>query len=213
MSGVARGREVPLVDFVALVEGVSPQGIAGEELFLDHVHPTIDGHRLLALAIIDEMARQKWLTPGSGWDETAIGRVASRIMEGADPKAQGMAMCNLSKVFSWAGKMEDAYRAAEKALELYPGDAEAHYQAGALARKLGKTDEAVERLTHLVGVNLTRGVDFYVKAHVELVAVLAERGEYERCEQVLQKLQRLDPDNVEARRQRPEGLWRSTASS
>lgn len=36
----------------------SPNGIPGSELFLDHVHPTIEGNRLLALAIVQEMIQE-----------------------------------------------------------------------------------------------------------------------------------------------------------
>ncbi len=201
---VARDRNIPLVDFAALVENESPQGIPGEELFLDHVHPTIDGHRMLALAIIDEMASQKLLTPCSDWNDTAVRRVASSIMQNVDPKAQGAAMRNLSKVFSWAGKMEDAYRAAKKALELYPGDAETHYQVGALAQRLGKTDEAIERLRYLVGFDLTPEASFYVKAHVQLAAILIERGDYAECERVVRRLLQLDPGNAVGQKQ-----WRA----
>lgn len=201
VTDVARERDVPLVDFAASVENGSPQGIPGEELFLDHVHPTIDGHRMLALAIIDEMARRKWLTSGSDWDDAAVGRVASGIMQSVDPKAQGVAMRNLSKVFSWAGKMEDAYRAAKKALELYPGDAETHYQVGNLAQHLGKTDEAIERLSFLVGIDLKPEVSFYLKAHAQLAAILADRGDYAECERIGRKLLGLDPGNAVGQQQ------------
>jgi tetratricopeptide (TPR) repeat protein len=201
VTGVARELGVPLVDFAALVEAGSPQGIPGEELFLDHVHPTIDGHRMLALAIIDEMARRELLTPDGGWDEAAVERVASGIMGNVDRKAQGVAMRNLSKVFAWAGKMEEAYAAARKALELYPDDAETHYQVGNLARQLGRTDEALERLGYLVGVELKPDVSFYLKAHAQLAGILAERGDYAECERVLGKLLQLDPDNAVGRRQ------------
>jgi len=198
---VARDRGVPVVDFARMVEEESPQGIPGADHFLDHVHPTIDGHRMLALTIVDELARQDILRLDPGWNDAAGERVAARIMGRVDPKAQGVAMRNLSKVYSWAGKMEDAYRAARKALELYPGDAETHYQVGNLARRLGKTDEALERLRYLVGVDLDAGVRFYLKAHTQLAAILAERGEYADSEQVVRKLLRLAPGNADGTRQ------------
>jgi len=206
VTDLAREHNVPLIDFVAMVENESPRGIPGEELFLDHVHPTIDGHRMLAIAIVDEMARHQLLTPCSDWNDAAVHRVASRIMQRVDRKAQGVAMRNLSKVFSWAGKMEEAYRAAKTALQLYPGDAEAHYQVGVLAQHLGKTDEALDQLRYLVGFDLKPEVGFYVKAHVQLATLLLERGEYPECEWVLQKLFQLDPDNAIAQQQWPELL-------
>ncbi|MFT4548594.1 MAG: tetratricopeptide (TPR) repeat protein [Verrucomicrobiales bacterium] len=198
---VAQQREVPLVDFVTQVNAASPQGIPGEEMFLDHVHPTINGHRMLALEIIEEMARQDYLELGPDWNQSTIERVASEIMQGIDPKTQGVAMRNLSKVFSWAGKMEDAYRAAKKAQELFPGDAETHYQVGNLAQRLGKNDEAIERLSYLVSVDLPASIGYYLKAHAQLAAILAERGEFTAAEQVTQKLLRLDPANALGKQQ------------
>ncbi len=201
VSEIASDREVPLVDFTSMIEEKSPHGIPGEELFLDHVHPTIDGHRMLALAIVDEMKARDWLSPGNDWGEAAVDGVTKNIMGKVDPKKQGVAMRNLSKVYSWAGKMEDAYGAAKKSLELYPGDAEAHYQVGNLARNLGKTDEAIERLGHLVSVNLKPEIGFYVKAHLQLSEILSERGDFTESEQILQKLLRLDPGNALGREQ------------
>ncbi len=198
---IAREREVPLVDFAALAEAASPGGIPGENLFLDHVHPTIEGHRMLAEALIDTMGAAGLLTVSEGWGQAASDRVAAGIMAEVDPKAQGVAMRNLSKVFSWAGKMEEAYRAARKALELFPGDAESHYQVGNLARHLGRTDEAIERLRHLVGVELGPEITFYVKAHAQLAEMLAEQGDLAGSGRVLDKLLKLAPDHPGARTQ------------
>jgi len=192
---VAHDRNVPVIDFGTMVAKNSPRGIPGEELFLDHVHPTIDGHRMLALAIVDGMKDRNWLSTGSDWNDASVEQVAATIMRKIDPKQQGIAMRNLSKVYSWAGKMEDAYGAARNALELFPGDAEAHYQVGNLARQLGKNDEAVERLGHLVEVNLNPEIGYYLKAHLQLSEILAERGDYVQSEKVIQKLLKLEPAN------------------
>ena len=99
--------------------------------------------------------------------------------------------------------MEDAYGAAKKALELFPGDAEAHYQVGNLAYMLGRKEEAVERLAYLVGVDLGRKVDFHLKAHAQLADILAGLGEHEKSAQVLQKLLVLDPGNPAGKGQAP----------
>jgi len=192
---VAEDREVPMIDFVAMVEEASPHGIPGESLFLDHVHPTIEGHQLLAVSLVELMKELDWLSKDGGLSDEKIAEVSAKVMKKVDPKKQGVAMRNLSKVFSWAGKMEDAYAAAKKALELFPGDAEAHYQVGNLAYALGRKDEAVERLSYLVSVPLSASVDYYVKAHAQLADILAEQGEHEKSAQILQKLLVLDPDH------------------
>lgn len=110
-------------------------------------------------------------------------------------------MRNLSKVYAWAGKMEDAYAAARKALELFPGDAEGYYQVGNLARQLGHQDEAIAKLTHLVSVPLTPNISCYRKAHVQLSELLSEKGEFEKSEGVARKLMNLDPGNPAGRNQ------------
>ena len=57
VAEVAAQRSVPLVDFATIVETHSNQAMPGENLFLDHVHRTIEGHRLLALALLDVVLR------------------------------------------------------------------------------------------------------------------------------------------------------------
>ena len=109
---VAADREVPVVDFVTLVDEASPNGIPGEDMFLDHVHPTIEGHRILAVAIVEAMKEEGWLSLESSWGEDAIAKVESSIMKRVDPKKQGVAMRNLSKVYSWPRRvsMEKAHK-------------------------------------------------------------------------------------------------------
>ena len=196
VTEVAADRDVPVVDFLGLVEEKSAHGIAGEDLFLDHVHPTIEGHRLLALQLFDEMVQKNWLTPADDWGEASIDKVASAVMKKVDPKKQGVAMRNLSKVYSWAGKMEDAYAAAQKALELFPGDAEGYYQAGNLARQLGNKEEAIAKLSHLVGVRLKPEISYYRKAHIQLSDLLSEQNEFDKSEGVARKLVKMVPGDA-----------------
>lgn len=196
VAEVAADRDVPVVNFLDLVEQKSAHGIAGADLFLDHVHPTIEGHRLLALEIFDEMVEQNWLTPRDDWGEESISKVAAAIMKKVDPKKQGIAMRNLSKVYSWAGKMEDAYAAAQKALELFPGDAEGYYQAGNLARQLGNKEEAIAKLSHLVGVKLSPQITYYTKAHIQLSDLLSEQDQFDKSEGVARKLVQLVPGSA-----------------
>ncbi|MGD1978260.1 MAG: tetratricopeptide repeat protein [Akkermansiaceae bacterium] len=201
LKEVADDRQVPLVDFEKMVNEKSANGIPGAGLFLDHVHPTIDGHRMLAVGLVEEMGRQGWVEGDDGLDEALVDAVSKKVMSKVDPKKQGEAMRNLSKVYSWAGKMEDAYQAARKALELFPGDAETNYQVGNLARILGKKEEAIERLTYLCSANLSPKVSYYVKAHLQLSDLLSTEGRFDESEQLLRKLMQLDPVNQAAREQ------------
>jgi hypothetical protein len=65
--GVAADTNTPLVDVRRLIEDASPHGIPGEKLLIDHVHPRIDGHQMIADALLAEMVRQGWVRPVADW--------------------------------------------------------------------------------------------------------------------------------------------------
>ena len=62
-----------------MIEKISPDGIPGEEHFLDHVHPSIEANRLLALAILDQMIEMKVATRASAWDDAVISSITERV--------------------------------------------------------------------------------------------------------------------------------------
>jgi len=118
---VAKEQGVGLVDYVDLLRH-NPQGtgdpvIEGEEFFLDHVHPTIQGHEILAVALIQKMINQGVVHPGADWNEQAIEAAAKKIEGRIDKETHGRALANLARVLLWAGKNEDAVRLARQALD------------------------------------------------------------------------------------------------
>jgi tetratricopeptide (TPR) repeat protein len=138
---VASDREVPLIDFVALQDARSPHGIPGEAVFLDHVHPTIESHRLLALEIMGAMTEAGIAVPTL--DRATAERVKNEVTGRIDPASHARALTNLSKVLGWAGKVREAYRLAAQAAELNPEDAATQYQAGLTAQLMGNTAESI----------------------------------------------------------------------
>jgi tetratricopeptide (TPR) repeat protein len=64
---VARDTGTMLVDADELFSSRSPGGINGPEWFVDHVHPTIEGHQLLADALADELVRKGFVSPSDQW--------------------------------------------------------------------------------------------------------------------------------------------------
>jgi tetratricopeptide (TPR) repeat protein len=122
VTEVAREQGVMLVDYVDLLEGrmQSTQGYAilGQEYFLDHVHPTIEGHKLLAVAILKAMTDMGLAQPGPDWGKEAIAAVAAKIEGGIDQETHGMALANLARVLLWAGKSDDAVRLASQAMDI-----------------------------------------------------------------------------------------------
>lgn len=49
--------QVPVADTVESFRKKSPEGVPGDDLFLDSVHPTLEGHRVIAFDIVETMTK------------------------------------------------------------------------------------------------------------------------------------------------------------
>ncbi len=204
LSAVATGRGVPVVDFHRMMEAGAVHGIPGEDEFLDHVHPTIESHRLLALALVDALAGMGMAKVADGWDEAGA---TARVMARVDDNERGIALRNLANVLQWAGKYEDAYAAAKKSLELTPGDAYANFVTGDLAEKLGKTEEAMKQFRFLTGFDLnTEDAPYFVGAHYSYARLLTEAGDLAGSVRMLRKTLKLKSDHEGAAEALPNAL-------
>lgn len=65
---IARRTGTPLVDVWDLFAQRSRDGLVGGYLLIDHVHPTIAGHRLIADALTGELVRRGMVHPVAGWE-------------------------------------------------------------------------------------------------------------------------------------------------
>jgi len=121
LAEVSRETGTPLVDFDDLVEQrlLVEQGhrVPGEEYFLDHVHPTTEGNRMLAIRLVEAMSELGILQPVDTWGEQAIAAVSLQIEARLDPQLRSLSLANLAKVLAWAGKYEDASPLASQVLE------------------------------------------------------------------------------------------------
>ena len=152
-ADVAAEQAVPLVDFVDLAETHSEHATAGEDMFLDHVHPTIEGNRLLAMALLETMSSQSIVHPAATWNETAIQQVNEAVESHLDTNAHALALAHLAQLYAWCAKFEDGYRMALRAIELSPTVAEAYLQAAVNAGNLGKMDESAEYYRRYLELN------------------------------------------------------------
>lgn len=172
VAEVAAERAAPLVDFARMLDDRANHGIPGREHFLDHVHPTVATHRLLALAIVDTLAEHGLLELSQGFGDAAVARVSGKIEARIDREAQGVALRNLSKVMGWAGKFEDSRRLALQALERLGDDAESCFHVGVSAHLLGDADQALTYLQRAIAI-----APGYGHAHFWLAEALAARGD------------------------------------
>ena len=188
VSDVAQSRKVPLVDAVALIDRLSEHGIPGSDVFLDHVHPTIEIHRQIALAMLDTMKQQGIVHPSEGWDEEAIQAAKRRVENDIDQRAHGVALRNLAMVLRWAGKSEEADRLAQRATELAPDDAMAHVQRAANAELAGRIEEAIGEYRRSIELDPDT-----LEAHFGLADILTSQGKYEEAVSEYNQALRVNP--------------------
>jgi Flp pilus assembly protein TadD len=227
VADVARSTDTGLVDFAGIVSDRSPDGIPGSELFLDHVHPTIQGNRLLALAIIQEMTQQRIVSPATTWNAAVVTEISEELESSVDEQAHAVALRNLAKVLGWAGKHDEAQRLVNLAVAAIPEDGEAHFQKGVLLEQGGDHAGALAqyrkaaglapwdgRIRRALGVLLSRlgrrteaRVELeasarlapqLVDAHYDLGIVLQALGETKQAEAAYRAALKLDPRHAEA---------------
>ena len=136
---------VPVVDLPARLEADSrargAAGLPGDDFFLDHVHPTIEVHQRLAGEIL-EVFREEGLVTGAGVPVERREEVFARHLAGLDVAYFARRDVNLGKVLGWAGKVDEARRALERAVAALPADPDAHFYLGIQLERRGQTAEA-----------------------------------------------------------------------
>jgi len=176
VSEVARDQGAPLVDFVDILQQRTQREhnypIPGKEYFLDHVHPTIEGNKLLALALINTMIDQGLVQTGNNWSEQAIAEVATRIEGGIDNQTHGQALANLARVLLWAGKTEDAARLANQALEIGGEHQQIAVDASSILTSVAQREGDPQRALELMYETLKKApgaVELHLKLGMALI--------------------------------------------
>ena len=215
-----------LVDFAGMIEKSSPDGIPGEEHFLDHVHPSIEANRMLGLAIVDEMIEMKVATPASTWDDAVISSITERVNSNVDAAANAMALTNLSRVLTWAGKQEEALRLAERATAMTRDPHTLFQMVTVLMRNdrqeeaLLYSEEAARLMPDIADIRRINGILLaqhgrnaealqeletaarldatMIDIHYHLGLVLSDLGYEDRAERAYRKAMELEPDNANA---------------
>ena len=154
---VSAEHNVPLVDFERMVndQAMASRGtpIPGNEQFVDHVHLDIDGYGRLGLALLEALTQQGVVDPGRNWDSAAIDAVRTNVLSTIDHRAHGVALRNLARVYSWAGKPEEASRIAEQALAVLGSDSEAFDIIGRGFAAQGNREAAIKSFMHAIEAN------------------------------------------------------------
>lgn len=191
---IASSRDALLVDFEAIVKNDClvryGHNVPGSEFFLDHVHLTIDGYRMLAVSIVERLASERTLGVES-LAETDIARATREIHRRIDRREHAVAERNLAKVLNWAGKHDEAGRLALRSLETLPEDPESLVIGGAHLRSQGKLDAAIEHLQRAVAQ-----MPEYADARQLLGAMLVDARRLDEARDQFLALTRLRPGDA-----------------
>jgi tetratricopeptide (TPR) repeat protein len=174
VAEVAQKRSAPFVDFARLLEEKAEHATPGDDWFLDHVHPSIEGNRVLSLALLEVLIGQGVVRPAANWNESAALTIQREVESQLTPKNHSDALVTLAKVIAWAGKHEEALRISLRAVQLAPEDPLAHFEAGKNASQLGQAQVAQTHLQRALALR-----PGFVEAQVLLGSVLAGKGQFE----------------------------------
>ncbi|WP_146577410.1 tetratricopeptide repeat protein [Neorhodopirellula pilleata] len=179
---VARRHEIPLIDFETKLRQYSQERFGhscfGRELFLDHVHPTIEVHGELAWWILEELQRTR-VVGGSLPSETQKVNVQQKVFDLVDDQTRGIAFRNLAKVMHWAGKFPEAAQHAADALKLIPDDLESRFLLADCELCQGRNEESLRLYDELFDVG-----DF-PRAYVNYAELLFEAGRLDEAKSYL----------------------------
>ena len=138
------------VDFLGALEAASAarkgHDVLGEPDFVDHVHLSIENYGRIAAGVVTEMARMGLPGRAGGPDSAAWGRAASVIFGRLDAEEEALGFHNIAKVLNWAGKREDAVRAAVRGLALDTTSTESIWSTLFVAAELEREGRGAQAL-------------------------------------------------------------------
>ncbi len=149
IRSTALSAKVPLADVEKFFMRISPGHLPGNNLFVDHVHPSIEGQQLIAWVIMNA-ATEAALLPidTKTWQEVMpqardyLRRELALVSE----RYQAMGYWGVGRLFFWAGKYPEAYVALRQAWQSVQDVAEMARQLGELELMRGDVKKALEYL-------------------------------------------------------------------
>lgn len=203
VSTVAIEHAIPLVDFRSILEfdcnHFWGHACCGREYFLDHVHPSVSSHRLLASSCLDAMKASGWLRFQQSEKERVLDSVGGMIDASVNPPLQAKALTNLAQVLSWAGKQEEAAPLAAKAVEIQESighaDPEAIFYAAVQYAVVGQDEKAISMLQDFLQL-----VPEDFEASWRLASLLYDQGAFEIAAKHYRQASRANPSDLNTQR-------------
>ena len=229
---IAASNDVPDIDFPGILRHAYLQkydnAIFGNEYFIDSVHPTIEGYRLLGTALLEQLSKQGLVPAVDIAHDPRIVTVNERVMASLNSNDHARALAQLGKLMDWAGKFEEANNLFLEAIKLRGSDPVLFSLIAKTSLKRHKPDEAIDYLTRAVTINPNMAWEQEALANVlssqgrkkeaiahyeaslrakpdaaithnELAMTLADLGQNDRALQEFHESIRLQPTNEQIR--------------
>lgn len=226
IQAAARETGTPLVDLVEVFEKASDNGIVGSRLIEDYVHPTVEGHRLIAAEFY------RALPPIGGFDGSKKKgpkevREFLASLGKSDTGTNAAFFYNLGLKFINQGNWAKVVETNRRAVKIDSYHALAYNNLGRGLQELGRLDEAMDCYqkarqlrADITGIHLNLGsvyqarkdsekaIDAFreaiklrpgnARAHYSLAATLADKGQMEDAIRHYRKAIKFDPNLFEA---------------
>ncbi|MFC1614704.1 tetratricopeptide repeat protein, partial [Gemmatimonadota bacterium] len=138
------GPENPaLLDLPFLFNRLSPGGLTGEEILIDHIHPLPWGNLLIAVEILKWMNEQGFVQDNRLLRQDELNVLFRREMNSLPPEYFRRGTINLAKVLIWAKKFRETYIVLESQWESLAEEGDAQYLMGSSLMRLGQSEQAL----------------------------------------------------------------------
>lgn len=132
---VAHHEEIPLADIAKRIDVLAPAGIPGESLFVDHVHPYIEGHLEIAWAVLEAAASNGLLPLSQGQLDANRPVVQAHLADrlaAISPRYRALGLYVAGRTLRWAGLYREAYQLLTEAWRTVRDEPELPYLLGEL---------------------------------------------------------------------------------
>jgi tetratricopeptide (TPR) repeat protein len=171
---VASRYGLALVDVEEEFARRSPQGVMDSSLLLDHVHPTVRGHQLIAELLVQQMQRLGWVPAARAVTDHERLAAYERVMHALPPDYYLEGTLNLAKVLGWAGKEEEKLALLRRHQQQLQGHAEFHYMMGNSMLRRGEVAEATREFRRCIELSPS-----FANAYTNLGMALEQSGDAE----------------------------------
>ncbi len=164
--------------------------ILGNSIFLDHLHPTIEGHQIMANQIARWLIESGRVSLSPAWDAEKTRRHFDDLLTSLGDDYFAGGNLNLGKVLLWARKAREALVPLKIAAERIPDNAGAHFTLGTCLSRLGRSEDAIAEFQRALAIDPENN-----EARNNLGLELRKIGDLQDAMNAFQRVLRSEPDN------------------